>query len=141
MKCVSASSGYRWLASRQGRRIAATIVAVAVLCSLPSSEQASAAEPAALEPAPAAAAAPAIATSQAITVPPTAPPMEAAPSPGLDLKASAPVSEPAKPSLFRRWWFWAAVGAAAAATVAVIVVSSSGSAPPASDLGNQEFQP
>jgi len=43
--------------------------------------------------------------------------------------------------LFRRWWFWTAVGVAAAATAAVIVISSRGHAPPATDLGNQEFQP
>ena len=60
-------------------------------------------------------------------------------NPGLDL--SSPTPKEPKPSVFRRWWFWTAVGAAAAATVVVIVVSSRGHAPPATDLGNQEFQP
>jgi hypothetical protein len=64
---------------------------------------------------------------------------ETTPSPGLDLRAE-PQAQP-QPSLFKRWWFWTAVGAAAAATVAVIVISSRGQAPPATDLGNQEFQP
>ena len=44
-------------------------------------------------------------------------------------------------SLVEKWWFWTAVGAVAAGTVAVIWISSRGHAPPATDLGNQEFQP
>jgi hypothetical protein len=67
-------------------------------------------------------------------------PIATAPTnPALDLRAPAP-GQPQR-SVFSRWWFWTAVGAAAAATVAVIVVSSRGHAPPATDLGNQEFQP
>jgi len=58
-------------------------------------------------------------------------------NPALDLHTPAPP----RSSLFHRWWFWTAVGAAAAATVVIIVVSSRGHAPPATDLGNQEFQP
>jgi hypothetical protein len=64
-----------------------------------------------------------------------APPLPA--NPAFDLRAQAPE----QPSIFQRWWFWTAVGAAAAATVVIIVVSSRGHAPPATDLGNQEFQP
>jgi hypothetical protein len=73
---------------------------------------------------------------------PPVPAYPALPPPGnhaLDL--GAPVPAPAEPSIFQRWWFWTAVGAAAAATVVIIVVSSRGHAPPATDLGNQEFQP
>jgi hypothetical protein len=58
-------------------------------------------------------------------------------NPALDLRTPAPE----QPSIFQRWWFWTAVGAAAAATVVIIVVSSHGHAPPATDLGNQVFQP
>ena len=61
------------------------------------------------------------------------------PNPALDVRSPAP--EPAKPSLFRRWWFWTAVGAAVGATVAIVIISTRGHAPPATDLGNQEFQP
>lgn len=64
---------------------------------------------------------------------------EATPSPALDLRAQSQAQP--QPSLFTRWWFWTAVGAVAAATVAVIVISSRGQAPPATDLGNQVFQP
>jgi hypothetical protein len=60
-------------------------------------------------------------------------------NPALDVRGPAP--QPAQPSIFHRWWFWTAVGAAAAATVVVIVISTRGHAPPATDLGNQEFQP
>ena len=67
---------------------------------------------------------------------PVAPPPA---NPALDLRT--PTQEQPRPSVFRRWWFWTAVGAAAAATVVIIVVSSRGHAPPATDLGNQEFQP
>jgi len=55
----------------------------------------------------------------------------------LDLRAQSPEQL----SIFRRWWFWTAVGATAAATMIIIVVSSRGHAPPATNLGNQEFQP
>jgi hypothetical protein len=58
-------------------------------------------------------------------------------NPALDLRAGAPE----QPTIFQRWWFWTAVGAAVAATVVIVVVSSHGHAPPATDLGNQEFQP
>jgi len=93
------------------------------------------AQGAAIEPPPAA--------QEGTALPPAAPPPAEpglAQSPALDLHTPAPI-EPAQPSVFRRWWFWTAVGAAAAATVAVIVISSRGDAPPATDLGNQEFQP
>jgi hypothetical protein len=68
---------------------------------------------------------------------PVAPTMPPPANPALDLRPPAPE----QPSIFGRWWFWTAVGAAAAATVVLIVVSSRGHAPPATDLGNQEFQP
>lgn len=70
---------------------------------------------------------------------PSAAPPPPATAPGLDLSNSG--KQPDQPSVFRRWWFWAAVGAAAAATLAIVVVSTRGHAPPATDLGNQEFQP
>jgi hypothetical protein len=63
--------------------------------------------------------------------------MPAPVNPAFDLRTQS--SE--QPSIFHRWWFWTAVGAAVAATVVIIVVSSRGHAPPATDLGNQEFQP
>lgn len=66
-----------------------------------------------------------------------APPMPPPANPALDLRTEAPEH----PSVFERWWFWTAVGAAVAATVVIVVVSSRGHAPPATDLGNQEFQP
>ena len=78
-----------------------------------------------------------VAEAPALPAEALAPPVPA--NPALDL--GAPVQAPAEPSIFRRWWFWPAVGAAAAATVVIIVVSSRGHAPPATDLGNQEFQP
>jgi hypothetical protein len=61
------------------------------------------------------------------------------PPAGLDLGRSS--TEPASPPLFARWWFWTTVGVVAAATLAVVVASSRGQAPPATSLGNQEFQP
>ena len=71
------------------------------------------------------------------------PPLQPAPpapaNPALDVRGPGP--EPARPSVFRRWWFWTAVGAVAAGTVAVIIISTRGHAPPATDLGNKEFQP
>jgi hypothetical protein len=87
------------------------------------------------------------AESGALTPPPALPPaaLPAAPppplpaNPALDVRSPAPEQE--HKSVFRRWWFWTAVGAAAAATVVIIVVSSRGHAPPATDLGNQEFEP
>ena len=68
-----------------------------------------------------------------------APPPPSPTNPALDVRG--PAQQAAKPSVFGRWWFWTAVGAVAAGTVAVIWISSRGHAPPATDLGNQEFQP
>jgi hypothetical protein len=65
----------------------------------------------------------------------------ASPSSALDLRPQSQMQTQPQAPLFRRWWFWTAVGVAAAATAAVIVISSRGHAPPATDLGNQEFQP
>lgn len=79
-------------------------------------------------------------SAEALAPPPTVPANPATPppaSPAFDVRTPSPE----RPSIFQRWWFWTAVGAAAAATVAIIVVSSRGHAPPATDLGNQEFQP
>ncbi|MGD0839381.1 MAG: hypothetical protein ABSB49_22325 [Polyangia bacterium] len=59
--------------------------------------------------------------------------------PALDLERSGEQAQ--AHSLFERWWFWAAAVTAAAATVVVIVESSRGAAPPATNLGNQVFQP
>jgi len=67
--------------------------------------------------------------------PPPPPPF----NPALDVGASQ--AQPANPSLFQHWWFWTAVGVAAVATAVVVVISSRGHAPPATNLGNQEFQP
>ncbi len=125
--------------------VVSTLVCLALLSTLPGG-RARAAEGGAFEPArvsapTAAAGAPGGASPEVATRPAVALPVETAPSPALDLRTPAPAAEPAQPSLFGRWWFWTAVGVAAAATVAVILVSSEGSAPPASDLGNQEFQP
>jgi hypothetical protein len=87
----------------------------------------------AVEPAPA----------QPAAVLPAIPPLPPPPPPSPALDVSSPAQQPpaSRPSLFRRWWFWTAVGAVAAGTVAVIIISSHGHAPPATDLGNQEFQP
>jgi hypothetical protein len=125
------------IASRRRGRLVSAIATVSLWGSLLGGGRAWADPVGTPEPAPAAATTARPAESAAL--PPAARPVEAVPNPALDLKEASP--EPAKPSLFGRWWFWTAVGAAAAATVAVIVVSSSGNAPPATDLGNQEFQP
>jgi len=77
------------------------------------------------------------AESAALPANAAAPPVS--PNPGLDLRSPTP--QPEQPSIFGRWWFWTAVGAAVAATVVIVVVSSRGASPPATDLGNQEFQP
>jgi len=79
----------------------------------------------------------AVAPAPVSRVVPAAPTMPSPANPALDLRTPAPE----QPSIFQRWWFWTAVGAAAAATVVIIVVSSHGHAPPATDLGNQVFQP
>jgi hypothetical protein len=141
---ASVALGVERPAPRTCGRVLSGVLAVALVVSVLCGGRARAAEPSepsALVPAPAATTPAAGAASEAVGRPAVALPVEAAPGPGLDLKTPAAAPEPAQPSLFGRWWFWTAVGVAAAATVAVIVVSSGGSAPPASDLGNQEFQP
>jgi hypothetical protein len=119
-------------------RVVHKVAAIVVLGCFLGSGPVRAQEGRAVEPAPAAPAAALIAEPvpppAALSVTPPPPP-----NPALDLRGPTP--EPAHPSIFHRWWFWTAVGAAAAATVAVIVISSRGHAPPATDLGNQEFQP
>jgi hypothetical protein len=123
-------------ARRGARRVVGDFAAVLALACFLVSGLARAETPAATEPPPAAAPPPpAVATTPLPASLPPPPP----PNPALDVRTPAP--EPSKPSVFRRWWFWTAVGAAAATTVVIIVVSSRGHAPPATDLGNQEFQP
>ena len=104
-------------------------------------QEESSVEPAPASPTPAAAPSPPPAAEPAPALPPAAlsapPPLPT--NPALDVRGPAP--EPAKPSVFRRWWFWTAVGAAVGATVAIVIISTRGHAPPATDLGNQEFQP
>jgi hypothetical protein len=83
-----------------------------------------------------------VCAQQAVPALPTSTPPVPVPTaettiPGLDTNAK----EPTAPPRVRRWWFWTAVGLVAGATVTVAVLSSRGSAPPATDLGNQKFQP
>ena len=118
------------------------IAALAALCLFASSAASTSLAYADEIPAPTQSAEPSALPAEALAPPPALPINPALPppaNPAFDL--GAPVQAPAEPSIFRRWWFWTAVGAAAAATVVIIVVSSRGHAPPATDLGNQEFQP
>jgi hypothetical protein len=141
--------GHDWVARREPgrvvREVAAVMLVACLLTSWPARAQGENAENA-VEPA-------AVAPAAELPAPPAAAPVPVAPPPSLPLAPSppaaanpaldvrSPAQEPAQPSVFRRWWFWTAVGAVAAGTVAVIWISSRGHAPPATDLGNQEFQP
>jgi hypothetical protein len=129
-----------WFARRKTGRIVRWLrgvaLAAAVLVAWPARAQTGAVEPPPASPQPTAPPA----SASAAPLPPSAATPAAPANPALDLQTPTPAAEPGS-SVFRRWWFWTAVGAAAAATVAVIWVSSSGNAPPATDLGNQEFQP
>lgn len=129
-----------WFARRKPgcvvRRLMAVALVGALLASWPAHAQDRAVEPPPLAEQPAAAPAPV----PAAPLPSSAATPGAPANPALDLQTPTPSAEPGT-SVLRSWWFWTAVGAAAAATVAVIWVSSRGSAPPATDLGNQEFQP
>jgi hypothetical protein len=129
------------LASREQLPIRSTVCALVALCAFLTSSSTRAygqeAAPSgailAGQTGPAGANAPAPA-SPAVMVAPAMPPPA---NPALDLHSAGPE----QPSMFERWWFWTAVGAAVVVTAVIIVVSSRGHAPPATDLGNQEFQP
>jgi hypothetical protein len=129
-------------AGRVARKAAAMVLVGCYLASWPARAQEENVENAVTPPA----LAPAVgspATPAPTAPPPAVPSLTPTPpppsNPALDVRA--PTEQPAQSSVFRRWWFWTAVGAVAAGTVAVIVISSQGHAPPATDLGNQEFQP
>ena len=128
-------------AGRHRRRCGGLVAVCAAWCLLFASSAASTSQAYAGEiPVPAQSAEPPASPAEAIVPPPAVPANPALPppaNPAFDLRAQSPE----QPSIFQRWWFWTAVGAAAAATVVIIVVSSRGNAPPATDLGNQEFQP
>ena len=133
-------------AGRVAHRTAAVLVLGCFLASGPMrAEEKSAVEPTPASPAPTAAPSPGPTAAASAEPAPALPPAAftatpgAAANPALDVRTPAP--EPAKPSLLRRWWFWTAVGVAVGATAAIVIISTRGHAPPATDLGNQEFQP